>query len=163
MRLTTEMMTAQRGPQLTAAAVRRAEEGTAEETKGAPRWWGARGALTAAARRWRWQRSAWRSSNVPRLLGSRMMGDNFLWIYPRILGLPWLLTSSRRHQLRLDTHTHLLELLCCRGVLPHEVTTIILWVVCRTLASSFFNCLGMVRATNCLMGQFSVFQTIGQM
>ena len=42
------------------------------------------------------------------------------------------------------THTHLLELLCCRGVLPHEVTTIILWVVCRTLASSFFNCLGMV-------------------
>ena len=28
MRLTTEMMTAQRGPQLTAAAVRRAEEGT---------------------------------------------------------------------------------------------------------------------------------------
>ena len=32
-----------------------------------------------------------------------MMGDNFLWIYPRILGLPWLLTSSRQ------THT-----------LPHE-------------------------------------------
>ena len=48
------MMTAQRGPQLT-AAVRRAEEGTAE-TKGAPRWRGARGALTVAARRW------WRSA-----------------------------------------------------------------------------------------------------
>ena len=45
MRLTTEMMTAQRGPQLTAAAVRRAEEGTAEETKGAPRWRGTRGQL----------------------------------------------------------------------------------------------------------------------